>query len=281
MSLKDFFRKFRIFRELSRIKYIYRENRIYKKTLKINNKYKISDKIEKFHNIHQERRCFIIGNGPSLRLTDLEKLNNEFTFASNRINLLFDKTNWRPTYYLCQDKNYIINNYEEICNIKSEKFLSLSPFISNNLKFIEANYYLLNYSGNNNKFAYDFTKNVGNSATVTYSAIQLAVYMGFKEIILIGCDHQFKYIRDKKSKKIIMNNIENDHFTKEYSKGNIEKFEKKHNTNCFVANIYSMEKGFEIARDYCHHHNIKILNATRGGALEIFERINFDSIFEV
>ena len=49
--------------------------------------------------IHRGKRGFIIGNGPSLTVADLEKLKNEITFASNRIYLAFDETNWRPTYY--------------------------------------------------------------------------------------------------------------------------------------------------------------------------------------
>ena len=35
--------------------------------------------------IHIGKRCFIIGNGPSLRVEDLEKIKDEYTFAANRM----------------------------------------------------------------------------------------------------------------------------------------------------------------------------------------------------
>lgn len=36
---------------------------------------------------------------------------------------------------------------------------------------------------------------------------------------------------------------------------------------------------FEKAREYADGHGIKIYNATRGGKLEVFERVNFDKLF--
>src|SRR5699024_7865108 len=60
-------------------------------------------RIEALRNCHKGERCFIIGNGPSLRAEDLDKLKNEITFACNRINLIFDQTDWRPTYYCITD----------------------------------------------------------------------------------------------------------------------------------------------------------------------------------
>ncbi len=48
---------------------------------------------------HRGRRGFIVGNGPSLRMEDLDRLQSEISFGSNKIYLAFDKTAWRPTYY--------------------------------------------------------------------------------------------------------------------------------------------------------------------------------------
>ena len=46
------------------------------------------------------QRCFVLGNGPSLTVSDMELLKNEVTFAANKIYLCFDQTDWRPTFYL-------------------------------------------------------------------------------------------------------------------------------------------------------------------------------------
>ena len=59
--------------------------------------------------IHKNKRCFIVANGPSLQAQDLDFLenNNEITFGMNRIFKMFNKTNWRPTYYVCEDINIL------------------------------------------------------------------------------------------------------------------------------------------------------------------------------
>jgi len=53
-----------------------------------------------FHNLHQGQRCFILGNGPSLRKTDLSLLEGEVTFGMNRIYLLFPEMGFSTTYFV-------------------------------------------------------------------------------------------------------------------------------------------------------------------------------------
>lgn len=54
--------------------------------------------------LHRGQHCFIVGNGPSLTIADLDRLQHEITFASNRITLAFEETKWRPTYYTLCDR---------------------------------------------------------------------------------------------------------------------------------------------------------------------------------
>ena len=63
---------------------------------------------------YKGQRCFIVGNGPSLNLEDLNKLKNEKTFAFNRIYYIFDKTEWRPSFYITEDIKIISNSLDEI-----------------------------------------------------------------------------------------------------------------------------------------------------------------------
>lgn len=51
------------------------------------------------------RRHFILGSGPSLKDVDFSLLDGEVTWAMNRIHLLYDRTDWRPTFYFCCDFN--------------------------------------------------------------------------------------------------------------------------------------------------------------------------------
>ena len=71
------------------------------KCLRISRIYRKSsyEKLKSLKDQHKGERCFIVATGPSLRIEDLNLLRNEFTFSMNSIFLLFDETDWRPTYY--------------------------------------------------------------------------------------------------------------------------------------------------------------------------------------
>ena len=95
-----------------------------------------------------------------------------------------------------------------------------------------------------------------------YDAIQLAVYMGYSEIYLIGAD--FSYLGSPEEK----GNHVYDNYTTEK-----RKFSGK-------SYIDASMKALRLSREYADAHGIKIYNATRGGKLEIFERMDVDIIFE-
>lgn len=91
------------------------------------NKYQLSRDskyLKTLKDVHYGKRCFIIGNGPSLKVEDLEKLGSEYTFSANRIYKVFNKTGWRPTYYLAVDPNFIRTSWQELDEFKfGEMFL--------------------------------------------------------------------------------------------------------------------------------------------------------------
>ncbi len=73
---------------------------------------------------HRGKRCFVVGNGPSLKIDDLDKLTGEITFASNRIFLAFEETQWRPTYYTMCDAVVGRDNLEEVRALDLTKTLA-------------------------------------------------------------------------------------------------------------------------------------------------------------
>lgn len=218
----------------------------------------------KLNGKHLNERCFIIGNGPSLNVRDLELLKSEVTFAANRIYVLYDKTEWRPTYYFCQDPTVIRANIEEIKqNVKGIKLIK--PIGYNKFKDKEAICFNIDYSDYNNnrepRFGEEIPKYVFDGYTVTYSMIQFAAYMGFKEIYLLGVD--FNYSSDN---------------TKIEESSYADK--RMYDANKIGANPnleYNL-RAFTSARNYLKEHNIKIYNTTRGGKLEVFERKDFDKV---
>ena len=92
--------------------------------------------------------------------------------------------------------------------------------------------------------------------TVTNIAIAIAMYMGFKKIYLIGCD---------------CSNL-NKHIVNDISDA-----EKSDYLATEIAN--TQVKGYHHMRKIAEERGVKIFNATRGGALEEFERVNFDELF--
>jgi len=242
--------------------------------------------IEKYKGIHNGEKCFIIGNGPSLKAEDLEKLyaTDTDSFAFNRVYLIYDKTNWRPAYYMCQDRNLIQALKDHYSTCKEKVFLGYQAKFEYGIDVPEATYYLCDNRTCNDlvsslDFSSDASQVVIDGASVTYSAIQMAVYMGYKEIYLLGVDHNFSHTLDKNRRIVEHKEVKNDYFDSRY-KDAFKRFEEKGKTYA-APDKEMIETAFKSAKKYCDNNGIKILNATRGGKLEVFERIEFDKIWEI
>ena len=228
----------------------------------------------KLKNIHDGKRCFIIGNGPSLTSADLDilKANNEITFAFNRIFHIFDSTSWRPTYYISQDEKMLAGSQKEVADLEADiKFIPAELEWYNRIKIKGSTLFHIENCDFNKKplFSEKISKRIYNSRTVVFTAIQIAVYMGFKEIYLIGVDHHFHTSMNSKGEIVI------DKTVKDY-------FSDKYNTdkeNLYIPNTDLSTLAFVAAKEYADAHNIKIYNATRGGKLEVFPRVEFNQLF--
>lgn len=245
----------------SDLKKLYQYTDLYDCSGKIS-KYRNRD-IEVFKNRHKNERCFIVATGPSLRIEDLETLdaNKEITISVNSIFHAFYKTKWRPTYYVTDDYRGIKKNSEVIEKIAlSAAFVgdTYAPFWENKhgIKIHKFHKHYEYYNDKMPKFTDDFAQRSYTGLTVTYTCLQLAVYMGFKEIYLLGVDFSYQ---NQKEKYV--------HFYKE----------EKLVATGFGKQVHL---AYLSAKEYAEKQGIKIYNATRGGKLEVFERINFDGIFK-
>lgn len=222
--------------------------------------------VRKYKGIHQNQKCLLIGNGPSLRISDLEMIKNRniVTFGCNRINLLYEQTEWRPDYYVAIDPYIMDENREKMEQFDMPCFVQdvfgMSPFRNEHIilfrKIVED--YLPGYPS----FSSDMSKcTYGGGATVMYNMLQIAVYMGFKEIYLLGVD--FSYGEDGENTHFYI--MEQDDIR---TKGE-GVLAKDLTRRCYIS-----------AKNYCESNNIKIYNATRGGNLDIFERKSFDELIK-
>ena len=208
-----------------------------------------------FKNRHKGQRCFIIGNGPSLRTGDLDKLseNGEICFGLNVIHKLYADTKWRPTYVCMTDPLVLAQNYTAL------KEKNSCPVLVSDIKLLYhwetgENEYLIHEWMDRTGFSEDFSKGVYNGGTVTYAVMQLCAYMGFSSVYLLGMD---------------CSNW-GSHFNEDYW--------QKNEVYRVVPDESKIFKAYQRADEYAREHGFRIFNATRGGKLEIFERVDFDSL---
>ena len=75
-------------------------------------------KIRNLHNSVKGNRIWIIGNGPSLKETNLKPLKNEITIGTNSIFLNYDNMGFEVTHYVVEDYLVAEDRAEEIANLQ-------------------------------------------------------------------------------------------------------------------------------------------------------------------
>lgn len=232
-------------------------------------------KLKTLKDINCNKRCFIIGNGPSLSAEDLNKIhkNGDISFASNSVYKIFSSTDWRPTYYVCEDLLVLEDIYDKINSLDIKyKFSPIDTKWYHNIKINNAYYFPLTYKLHKEiplSFTQDISKYVFCKGTVTTTCMQLAAYMGCKEIYLLGVDHSYKQTVDDNG-NVSTDNSVTDYFTKDYA----ATMENKN-----IPNLQATTRSYQQAKEHCDNNNIMVYNATRGGKLEVFPRVNFDDLF--
>lgn len=241
---------------------------------------KYTKKLLEFKGKHTGERCILIGNGPSLTLEDLESAKEKglVCFASNMIYKCYDKTRWRPDYHFFVDINgmrdifseedmvyYISQNCKCIFTRSDGKLFDYreNPSIDN-LYYFDS---IFSKSEQRFDFSEECEENVYIGYSVTYAMMQLAVYMGFKEIYLLGIDHSYSTEIVDSSGEVKINKKIQDHSD---IMGNPAMWG--------VTDVYKITKAYEAAKKYADSHGVKIYNATRGGKLEVFERRSLDIV---
>lgn len=233
-------------------------------------------KLKKYQDLHKGEICFILGNGPSLSAEDLEHLYQKgiVTFATNRIYNIFPQTNWRPTYYVCEDPNIIKEKQSEIESVPAKaKFIPIELKWYHGVKnmpgvcFYHENDFPMTV--NEWGFSPNIAKEVVNRGTVTFACMEIAAYMGFAKIYLLGVDHNYQVTID------IDGNVVTDSTAKDYFCEGYDDDIKE----VAVHNMGQNTRAYMGAKGYCDATGkATIYNATRGGKLEVFERVNFDEI---
>ncbi len=218
---------------------------------------------------HRGERCFIIGNGPSLRQTDLTRLREEFTFGLNRIYLLFPELGFSTTYLVTINWLVMEQCADEILSQPTTKFLPWG--FRNHLDQVRlSNTIFIQSDCTGPVFARDARQRLWPGATVTYVAMQLAYHLGFQKVILIGVDHAFT-TQGKPHETIVSQGDDHNHFSPNYF-GRGFRWQ--------LPDLETSEIAYRLARQAFEADGREILDATIGGKLTVFPKVDYASLFQ-
>lgn len=240
--------------------------------------YPCDRRLKDLKNRFQGQRCFIVALGPSLTVDDLELIasHGEYSFSMNRCYQFFDKTSWRPNCYFISDnrgftsesREFVKRMITEGITVIYSKFAIPKGMPKNaiyyKVDFINALLKMSRKKKYNDKaqhihFSTSAYKFIFDGSTCVHSIIQLAYYMGFSEIYLVGCDCGV-------SNSMAYSNLLNNPYK---NIGNMNKL-----GDDYILDYRSLKKDIEKKG-----LNLKIYNATRGGRLDVFPRIDLEDLF--
>jgi hypothetical protein len=251
--------------------YIYRTYNMLSNILFSVSKYKKTTKKNiSFKNIHAGKRCFLLGTGPSLRDLNYDYLQDEITFGVNFLYKGDIINHIKPQYYCLYDQIFHTTHLEstkELINslpdttfflrTKAHDIINTQDIDTNNIYYQHCNLY--QYS---DYISVDMVENMTAPFNVVLGCIQTAIYMGFKEIYLLGCDFSS------------FTSLKVEHFY-DYGKGTNRPRslgEELKEYSMVSYHHYALEK-------YARENNVRIYNITPNSLLDAYERKSFEDIF--
>ncbi len=239
-------------------------------------------------NKHKGERCFILATGPSVKKQDLSGLEGELCVAVSHFFLHRDIKTISPRYHVLapyhppfnfDDLQKVFSGFEQAYSDETTYVFGHRPYefsICDFLKMypehVKTRTYFIDYSNSpplddqNHLLAstWDIGKKPFETRTVIYSAIQLAAYMGCKEIYLLGCDHD--YLHDTKR-------VTNHHFYPEKEGVSDVDHLSAFTTERWFEEYYLRWKQYRLMREYLKSIGCEIYNSTHGGMLDVFPRL--------
>lgn len=219
--------------------------------------------LKKLQNKHSGETCIVIGNGPSLNDIDLKRLSEKYpTFGSNRIYLF----PFVPTYYAICDGPMA---YSCLPDIQGDDFSPEAMFLSRDIPLSKA--ILVNYVVKSG-FSFNPGHELVIGGTVTYVLLQLAYYMGFKTVVLVGVDHDYPNAgsRGVPGTRFIATGEDTDHFHSGYF------------ANGMVYNrpeLKATERYYDQARLIFENNDRKIVNASTKSRLLVYDRVEINDYY--
>ncbi|MDB5326819.1 MAG: hypothetical protein JWM57_2388 [Phycisphaerales bacterium] len=225
-------------------------------------------RLGQYHNKHAGKRCFILGNGPSLRNTDLSLLKNEVTFGTNRIYMNFDNMGFETTYHVVVNELVVEQCAKDIAKLRMPKFVGWH--CRDLIDFKQDMQFLHTRGGLRSWFFTDLTEGCWEGNTVTMVALQVAYYMGFSEAILVGVDHSYQFNGTPHAASVMTGDDPN-HFDPNYFGAGFR---------WHLPDLEGSEMSYRVADFVYRQNGRRVIDATVGGELQIFPKVSYPTLFQ-
>jgi len=216
-------------------------------------------------NVYEGERCFILGNGPSLNDTDLSFLEDEVTFGTNRIYL----SGFQPSYYVAVNP-LVIDQFHEDIRENPPKELQFLSSSSGKEYFGDHKTVFLNTKKPKPSFG-PIHEPIWEGHTVTYVALQIAYYMGFDKVYLVGVDHYYGLDNHTPNAEIESQSEDRAHFHPDYFGPGV-----KWN----LPDLTMSEWAYSLANKAYQDDGREIINLSKQTELDIFPLENYLNVVD-
>jgi hypothetical protein len=243
------------------------------------------ERIARLANTHRGQRCFILGNGPSLRKMDLSSLKNEVTIGSNGIYKMFGEMGFKTTYFTMEDIAQVEDRRSELPTVTdTTRLFALYnayciPLRDDTLFMnVERHSYPFHerWAEFYPQFSVDLASVVYLGSTITYINLQLAFHLGCDPVYLIGVDHDYGEITELLPPgKItvteeVLEKIKDVHFVEEYHEVG---------STFGVPYVKEQEQAYRMALETYQVYGRSVFNAGIDSKLDVFPRVDFKELF--
>ncbi len=222
-------------------------------------------KLESCHDRHKGERCFILGNGPSLAETDFSLLRGETVFTLNRGYLIYPQMGFTPRYHVAINPLVVEQNSSELAGLHVDE-LFVAWDLRRYMKRGTHTTFVRQVRGP--WFGTNLAHGLWGGHTVTYATLQIAYYMGFKEVVFLGVDHRFVTEGDPNSLHVSTGPDRN-HFDPNYFGPGVR---------WHLPDLKMSEIAYRLADVFYQADGRTILDATVNGALDVFPKVNLKEI---
>lgn len=216
-------------------------------------------RLKRLRDGHLGESAVVLCNGPSLLRVDLGLLAGVQTFGLNKINLLFDKTDFRPSCIVSVNPFVMQQNADFYRSTTIPLYLDAAGLPIVGSPEHVTYFHSVPVPG----FSRDVSQSIWQGYTVTFVALQLAFHMGFRRVALVGCDHNFA-VKGKANQVVTSGEKDESHFDPRYFSGGVQ---------WQLPDLRQSEIAYMLAAEAFEEAGGQLVNATEGGRLEVLPRM--------